>query len=1450
MAVETFHYKVFEVKEQSPYIQFAVHLKAILKILLFLFSFSFSGNTKAQVADEDFEEISVFLAIQGVGGYEINAIYKNDKIYLPIAEMFQCLKINQTTTDFNDTIKGFFLDENNKYIISQPSKSIFINGKLIQLKDDELFNSETTSLALRLDQYGKIFGLDCKFNFSSLSVELKTNLELPVIKELRLEQMRKNISRLRGEIKVDTTYERKYHLFKGGMADWAIYSTQISGGTTETRALLGLGAEFLGGETNIEINYSTRNKFEKRQQQYQWRWANNNTKIVKQITVGKISSKSVASIYSPLIGTVITNTPTTFRRSFGSYTMTDFTEPGWTVELYINNVVVDYTTADAKGFFKFDIPLVYGSSNVMVKFYGPWGEERQKEQTINVPYTFLPKGEMQYTVAGAMVQDTSHSVFTRGETNFGITRHLTLGGGFEYLSSIISTPSIPFVTGSAQILNNVLFNGEYAYGVRTKALLSYSLPSNFVLDIDYTKYTKEQKAITFNYLEERKVRFSIPVSIRKFKAYTRFSYIQNILKETNYTTAEATLSTYIKGVSANFTGNANWLKDKEPYIFGNLALGFRFFHTLSLRPQVQYDFSNKDLIFTKVELENNFSPKSNLSLVWENNVRNNINTIELTFRYDLSFMQTSVNTRVSKDYISTGQSAIGSFAFGSGNGRVIADIRNQVGRAGITVIPFLDVNNNNRKDDDEPVTTGMDIRINGGRIVSSSKDSIIRILDLEPFASYMIELSDNQFDNIAWQIKHKTISILMDPNQFKLLEIPIKIMGEINGMVFMRTGARLKTQGRIQINIFDESGNFVAKTQSESDGYYTFLGLAPGKYHAEPDSMQLARLKSVSIPNRFDFEIKATTYGDIIDNIEFVLTKKATNKPVELIPEQKNEEIPTVAAKEAVVAIPHASNTNKETAEHKFFIQAGAFKKQKNADRLMKELSELTSQKWFIDNEDGWYKVRIGYFDSKETATEIKGTLNATDIAYYITELASNKVPEPSQTAQEITQSKTVVAKEVQKQTATNENNGTFEKASMDCEDSLHPQNGYFVQAGAFAIKSNAEKLVIKLRASTGQNWFIACGKGLYKVRLGYFSSKQEAWNLSKTMNETGIRFYVNKPKGVVINDQFAKVDQIPQQQTLPKQVTPVVKEPQNQAVPVVTPEPEKPKKIVPKQEEANEGKPAEGNPAAKKVVAETKKGTEKTKKVSKDGIVEVPPIDDINKVAVEQKYYIQAGAFDSKDHAERLARYLLSFTLKRWFIIYEDGLYKVRLGYFATKEAAKLLEGTLNTTEVPYYVDGTPVNPMPVQNNNGANNKRQKQKVNLKPNSEDKKTDAKSIIVTNPDKTKSTKEDKQTEKPVVKETEKPRQNKRNPVVITPPNDNTSPHKFFIQADAFTTKVSAEKLVADLTERTRKEWFIVYEEDLFKVRLGYFESRDEAKYVEGTLNTPETSYYIDEISAE
>jgi len=207
---------------------------------------------------------------------------------------------------------------------------------------------------------------------------------------MRQEQMRKNVGQIKGDIVTDTTYKRSFPFFHFGMADWTATSTQQLQGRTDTRLSLTLGSVIAGGEANVTLNYSNSTPFNKKDQYYLWRYANNDHKALRQVSLGKIAVDATSSLNSPIIGVQLTNNPTTYRRSYGSYTLSDVTEPGWLVELYVNNVLVDYKKADASGFFTFEVPLVYGNTSVKLQFYGPWGEERSKEKNISIPFNFLP----------------------------------------------------------------------------------------------------------------------------------------------------------------------------------------------------------------------------------------------------------------------------------------------------------------------------------------------------------------------------------------------------------------------------------------------------------------------------------------------------------------------------------------------------------------------------------------------------------------------------------------------------------------------------------------------------------------------------------------------------------------------------------------------------------------------------------------------------------------------------------------------------------------------------------------------------------------------------------------------------------------------------------------------------------------------------------------------------
>ena len=864
--------------------------------------------------EPQYDEISVFLNIQRFGGIDIPAVIMDETVFLPVTDIFNFLKIKNTPSAQLDSITGSFITPQTLYSINRLNNSITFQGKVYPIKSTDLIKTET-NLYLNSTWFGKIFGLDCTFSFRSLSVLLSTKLELPVIREMRLEQMRANISRLKGEIKTDTTIARRYPALHFGMADWSVISTQHVKGSVDTRLNLSLGMVIAGGEGDALLNFDNNTPFTEKQQQYHWQFVNNNYSLLRQITVGKISSQVTSSIYDPVVGVQITNTPTTYRRSFGTYSLSDITDPNWIVELYVNNVLVDYMKADGSGFYKFDVPLVYGNSAVKLKFYGPWGEERIKEQNISIPFNFLPPKELEYTVSAGMVEDTLRSRFSRTTLNYGVSRRLTVGGGVEYLSSVATGTTMPFLSTSLRLMSSLLLTGEFTYNVRSKGIISYRLPSNLQLELNYTKYTPGQKAIIYNYLEERKAIISIPLKGKNFAAYSRLTVNQIVLPGITNTNAEMLWSGSVHGVATNLTTYALFTDISKPYLYSNLSLALQLPKHVTVTPQIQYSYNNQRLISARATLEKPLFKHGFFNMSFEQNFVSSSRNIELGFRYDLSFAQTGFSVRNSNDQTTMIESARGSLLYDHRSRYLGVTNRANVGKGAITLRPFLDMNGNGKYDRGEPKVAGLQFRISGGTIIRSDKDTTIHILDLTPYTSYFLELDKNSFDNLSWQIHNLSMKVNIDPNQFKTIEVPISIMGEASGTVYNEANG----QGRILVNFYRDA-TLAARIMTESDGYYSYLGLKPGKYVAKIDPDQLSKLKMNSVPKEIPINIAPSKDGTILDGLDFHLS--LINKPprdtTKVAPEVKPLPVITTpvapvvkeAAKEVVTASPATAGKN------------------------------------------------------------------------------------------------------------------------------------------------------------------------------------------------------------------------------------------------------------------------------------------------------------------------------------------------------------------------------------------------------------------------------------------------------------------------------------------------------------------------------------------------------------
>ena len=873
-------------KRQHNFIQGypQLHLCILLWIFPAILIFNLLIPARAYSQDQpDYEEISVGLHIQQLGNVEITAIVRENKAYLPVNVLFDYLKIkNDCSRDF-DTVSGFFITQDAVYLIDQKHHRITFREKIFELQPNDLIITEE-GVFLALPVLSKVFGLNCTFSFRNLMITLTTKAELPVIREMRQEELRRNLRYLKGEGKADTVLKRKHPVFHFGMADWSVIATEMLRGPYNVRVNLGLGGVIAGGETNILLNYSNGQPFTEKDQFYLWRYADNSISALRQISIGKITTQATSSIYSPVVGAQFTNTPTTYRRAFGTYTLSDHTEPGWIVELYVNNVLVNFVKADPSGLFTFEVPLVYGNSMVKLRFYGPWGEEKTKETNINIPYNFLPLHELEYTVSGGMVENGIRSIYSRANLNYGLAKRLTVGAGVEYLSSVTSGPIMPFANLSLRIASSLLISAEYTYGVRFKGTLNYSLPSSLQVELDYTRYHQGQTAINFNYLEERKAIVSMPVRAPHLSFFMRLTLDQIILPSTNYTTAEFVLSGAVFGVGTNLTTYAIFPNPGYPNVYSNLSLGFRFRSGFTLTPQAQFDYNQLKFISAKCELEKRLFKQLYATLSYEQIFASQVYNIQFGIRYDFPAAHAELLVKQSNQLTTLFQSARGSLICDAKSKYLDFNNRVNVGRGGLVLAPFLDLNQNGKRDTGEPKVGGLTFSINGGRIEVDTKDTITRVFDLEPYVTYVVELNRNSFENIAWQIRNHTLAVTVEPNTLKMIDIPVTVAGEASGTVSMKSSHGIKGQGRIVVCFYRNDSVMVARTITEQGGFFSYLGLPPGSFTVRMDTMQLGKLQMTPVPAGIPFTIKKSTDGDVVDGLDFVLQPNEIRKESSVFP--------------------------------------------------------------------------------------------------------------------------------------------------------------------------------------------------------------------------------------------------------------------------------------------------------------------------------------------------------------------------------------------------------------------------------------------------------------------------------------------------------------------------------------------------------------------------------------
>lgn len=849
-------------------------------------------NTEDRVIATDMLYIFSFPAVGRtyvMGKYD----FQTEELYLPIVELFSLLEINLNISRDKNVISGTYLLGGDSYMIDYNNYVVELGGNRIEISEDLIIRG-ISDLFLHTDVLSEIFKLHFEGDINRLLLSLNTPHVMPVVELQNRRNARNSISNgLEQQEYYALRFDRNYNMINGGMFDYniGILSDMAALKPNYTFQYI-TGLEFLGGQFRGRHNalFNTTNGWQTGQSNYDWEFNIRDNPLLSEVFAGNLATRGFNS--ESILGMGFTNQPIEPRQMFG-YTYVDGTTIADSeVELFINNQLIDYTIADAQGYYRLDVPLRYGTSKIRVQVYTPNGELKTEEKEMQIPYSFAPKGVVNYQVFGGYIRDEMNNPFSdkrfagSADANIGLTRWLTLNTGYSRSNNIDAESSI-FAGASARILNSLLLDLEYVPNVWYKANSSLIFGVSNSFSSSFTKYiglsdlnTRNANfnmlnsvfynlpfenlnigfrlaGITYGYEDGSDTRFTSDLFTQLGRFNLRFNYSNTLSFENGSMIQNRDMDSYKISGTYSFAGMSNPL------------LKNTFLRSSALFSQ---GFSRLDQI--DVQLSRRLFKSGRFTINFSNSFLTNNSFVQVGLNFNLSkWARASTNSRTDFNNVTVQQRIRGSIGVDHKNKYLHFTDRQQVGRSSATIRLFVDNDQNGTFTRGDEIIPHEAVKIDRSGMVSLGDDGLVRLSHLQSNYRYNLSVDRKAIPNplLVPDNKFKEFSFVADPNQYKIIDIPFYQAGVIEGIVKVRSATGDEGLGGMRMSLSSLDSDFLASIRTFRDGAFYQMDIPPGKYALIADRIQLEMLGLVQESGAYEVEVKKVPTGDFIQGIEIIL---------------------------------------------------------------------------------------------------------------------------------------------------------------------------------------------------------------------------------------------------------------------------------------------------------------------------------------------------------------------------------------------------------------------------------------------------------------------------------------------------------------------------------------------------------------------------------------------------
>ncbi len=539
---------------------------------------------------------------------------------------------------------------------------------------------------------------------------------------------------------------------------------------------------------------------------------------------------------------------------------------GWEAELYRNGSLISYQPPSGDGRYEFtDVPVFFGANKFRVVLYGPQGQRRDIERTIDTGQIVTPRGQwhmrfsaLQKNIDTIPLQRYTGTDSDRGSLRFdadvrtGILPNASISLGassYEKNGDRLWFGSLGLQTTVAQTAVEIEGVKDKGSGWGAQTTLSRNFGS-LGARVRYARYGGGFESERIDRFSPSRLEVSLSAPVRLGGNFVvpmslRGSYTESPfgadLYDLNWAIASSVAGTALSNaLSYSSSGSNRSLR-------GSFALNRRFDAT-TIRAQTEYsvlpsaELASIRLGFDRSSGYGESNWQYGADAAWNVPQKQGDFSASLTRRLNLFSLsaQASTNTRGG---FGLGLSLTTSFGREPIFNRWRASSRSFNSGGNMAVRVFEDLDGNNIFDKDDRPILGARVQRNGGIAAASNGDGILLVDGLAPYQPVNLQIDpDSIADADLAQSTMANTTVIPRPGTVGRLDIPMVLAGGIEGEISLTQASGTTALPGVTVELLNAGGDVIGSTRTEFDGFFFFERVPVGSYRVRAAPSQLKAL--------------------------------------------------------------------------------------------------------------------------------------------------------------------------------------------------------------------------------------------------------------------------------------------------------------------------------------------------------------------------------------------------------------------------------------------------------------------------------------------------------------------------------------------------------------------------------------------------------------------------------